>query len=180
MFEEEKKSLGDLDDAELGFIVKHLDGESLEDLFEEYLGEGEEPPTWLLEWSDFLSWEPLFSIEGLDPLSMSCYLIEDSSSDEFWFCDMGCDDQPVIMKVPNDSGTPTVEEVCEIALAYLQDAGDSMLYGDLSIESPTWLPRDQMRDFMRKMMEENEVYTAGGDDELSLESWLDREYGTQK
>jgi hypothetical protein len=87
MFEQEKQSLGQLDDSELGIIVKHLDGEPLEDLFEEYLGEGEEPTTWLDDWSGYWSWEPLFSIDGLDPLSMSCYLIEDSSCDEYWFCE---------------------------------------------------------------------------------------------
>jgi hypothetical protein len=178
MFEEEKTSLGELDETELSLAVKHLDGESFEDIFEECVGEGEEPPAWLLKWSEFWSWEPLFTIGGLDPLSMSCYLIEDSSCDEFWICDKGCDDQPVIMNVPTDSGDPSVEDVSNAAIAYLRKAGDAMLYGDLSIDSPTWLPREQMKDFMSKMMEENDVNTAGGEEELNLEEWLDREYGS--
>lgn len=68
------------------------------------------------------------------------------------------------------------DDVCKGVIGFLDSTGDAVLNGNFSIHSRKWLPRDQMKSFMERKMDECKVYTAGGEKELSLEAWLTREY----
>ncbi len=177
MFETKKTSLGELDEYELAFAVKHMSGMPWEELFEDLDPDMPEAPPWLVDWSEGWSRDAIFTVDDMEPMWMSCYIITDSSNGEFWFCDESVDEQTVLIPIPATSGELTIEAVSKVALDYLHKAGDFMLYGNFSIESPEWLPLDVMKRFMARKMEEHNVAKIAGSKSLTLDEWLVREYG---
>lgn len=177
MFETKKTSLGDLDEGELSFAVKNMGGDSWEELFEDLDPDMPVAPDWLVKWSEDWSKDALFSVDEMDPLWMSCYVISDRSNGEFWLCDESVDDNTVLIRIPSQSGKLTVDAVSKVALDYLDDAGDFMLYGNFTIDSPEWLPLEAVKPFMERKMKEYGVASLHGKDHLALDAWLVREYG---
>lgn len=177
MFETKKTSLGDLDECELGFALKNMSGIPWEELFEDFDPDMPNAPDWLVKWSEYWIKEAIFTVDEMDPMWMSCYVISDRSSTEFWFCDESIDNQSVLIRIPTSSGELTVDAVSKVALDYLDDAGDFMLYGNFMIDAPEWLPLEVIKPFMEQKMKEYGMKSLQGKKDFSLESWLKREYG---
>ena len=180
MFELEKKSFGELDENERGMALTYLNGKTWEEIFEDHLEETSWPPSWLVERSKSWSSERLFSIDEMDPIWICCSLIHDATTSEYWMSDEGPNGFDYFEKMTPAITHLSPDDVCKVVFRFLRGSGGCVLYGNLTIDSAKWLPRAQVKAFMEQKMEENGIHIAGGDQRLSLDAWLDREYGTQK
>ena len=170
MFEEQQNSLGDLDGYDAYGAIKFLKGESWEDIFE---GFEENPPEWLLKWSEDWSADEIFTIDDIDPLIGEYLLVFDESTQEVWAGIHQGDDVAVFQKIPTDCANPDHEVVCDFFLKKLEEIGDYIVYRNLTVESPEWIPREKMEAFLvasLKTLGQSKLY------ELTLEEWLEREY----
>jgi hypothetical protein len=180
MFEIEKHSFGDLEENERDMALTFLKGTSWEEIFKDYLEEESGPPAWLLELSRAWSSDSLFTISQLDPVWSSCSLVHDHSNGDHWLSEEGADGFGYFEKIFPSGTTLSPDDVCKAVFRFLERTGDCVLYGNFSIHSPKWLPGAQMKSFMVRKMERHGFYTAGGEEKLSLEAWLTREYGAAR
>lgn len=172
MFQEEKKSLGDLDSDESEAAVNFLAYDSSwEDLL------GEDPPKWLKAWSDQwncrLLWE--WKIGDGDQFRSTGYLVRDDSNGENWFSNMeegyGEPFQPFI----RPTGEVSSSDVCDFTFKYWGEIlGSSFLDGDLTLVDHNWLPKNKTKRFV-----EDFVDRVGLDHEcnFNVTNWLHRAYG---
>jgi hypothetical protein len=175
MFDDPKTSLGQLDESEQLWAFRFMQGESWADQFECLDEEvGSKPPDWLMKWSDSWTAEPVLTIDDLDPLIGEYVLVVDGTNDEVWAAIHQGDDQVVLERVPVERSEPTCNEVCDFFLKQLEQIGDAVFAGNMTIDAPRWLPRDRMEAFLIRRMKELGRNTMHG---LTLEKWLQREYG---
>jgi hypothetical protein len=174
MFEEEKTSLDQFSDVqEIEAISLFLQDNPWEDEYEP----DEMPPKWLIDWSKNWEAECLWTMD-LGQIFGSGYLIHDRLTDETFFTDLHPEGCCGFEKFDTPTSSLTVDEVCGQTFTYWREImTDTLLFGDVSIHAPKWLPKSLVRVFMKELMTANSKYSTGG---LGLEEWLDREYDTQK
>jgi hypothetical protein len=171
MFETKKVSLAEFaDPLEIEGISTFLQDNPWDESFDPE----DMPPEWLLDWSE--SWEVEY-LWGLDlgEVYGNGYLIHDRSNDETFFSDLHQDGCCGFVKFDRPTQSLSVKEVCDQTFKYWEEVmNDTLLYGDVTINEPKWLPREKVKAFMIQLMAKNDMETTG---DLSLDDWLDREYG---
>jgi hypothetical protein len=175
MFDESKTSVGDLDEGEQLWAFRFLRGDAWDWQFECLdEQEGNKPPDWLVRWSDSWQAEPMVTIDDLDPLIAEYLLVVDTSNNEVWAGIHQGDDQVMFERVPVEGSEPACNEVCDFLLKQLEQIGGAVFTGNMKVDAPRWLPRDRMEAFLIRRMKELGRNTMHG---LTLEKWLQREYG---
>jgi hypothetical protein len=176
MFDEPQISLGDLDEHERGWMLAFLNGTPWEELFES-LEDGSAPPSWLVEWSANWGAESIFTIDEMDPYWSEGHLVTDKSTGESWVVVVEPDETIACFeRVPGTNRTQRVESTWPIILKYLKSIGHFLVLGHLTI-NPRWLPRLSLKDTLTTVMLEAGQTCLQGDPRLTLEEWLQREYG---
>jgi len=171
MFEQQKNSLGALDGFDSYWAFSFLKGESCEEQFESF---NAVPPEWLLSWARQWRGIDIFTIDDIDPLIGEYLLVFDESSGEVWAGIHQGDDVAVFKKIPTTTANPDREVVSDFFLKELERIGDCIMYGNLTVESPEWIPREKMEAFLKDQMRNLNQTTLHG---LKLEQWLTREFG---
>lgn len=176
MFDEPKTSLGDLDQYERGWMLSFLRGTSWEESFES-LEDGSTPPSWLVEWSANWVADSIFTMDEMDPYWCEGHLVTDKSTMESWVVVVEPDETIACFeRVPGTNRKPCLQSVWPIALRYLASIGSFTILGHFTI-NPSWLPCPVMKDFMTTALGEAGQTCMQGDPSLTLEKWLQREYG---
>jgi hypothetical protein len=174
MFETKKTSLEQITDPlEIEAISTFLQDNPWDESFEPE----DIPPKWLLDWSESWDVEWLWGVE-LGEVYGNGYLIHDRSTDETFFTDLHPDGCCGFEKFDTPTKSLSVKDVCDQTFKYWRDVmTDTLVFGDVTINEPKWLPRNEVKAFMQKLMDDNDMDTTG---DLSLDEWLDREYGDAK
>ncbi len=176
MFDEPKTSLGQLDEYEREWMYSFLTGTSWEELFEEEDGM---PKPWLVKWSAKWSMKPLYTVDETDPYSHDGFVIIDESVNEYWFLVAESDGPNVFAPIPNPTGALTPESAWPVVADCLESLGSFLLGAHFAVYDTSLLPVAPMRELLVRLMAESGFTTLEYDDHLTLDVWIEREYGVK-
>lgn len=132
-----------------------------------------QPPDWLVTWSNHWRCDPILSSEGDDWWTCEYELVTDESNSEVWIMvhqGVGGDYVTGFERIATNRDAPNTDEVRGYIADVLESIGDELCRGSFTITSPQWLPRNQMEEYLQSASIEQV-------DSLPLEDWLLREYG---
>ena len=174
MFEKRVRSLRDLTDCELRWAIDFLNGTPWAEQFDEFEDLGP-PPMWLIDWSATWERSSIYFLVA-DPFYEHGHLVNDRGADEVWFVIEGEDNTAkCVAQVLTSVSPPIANTVCPVVLRHL-DALASAAIDYHFVVNPKWLPREEMRTLLRRVMCENNVACLECDTNLTLDRWLQREY----
>lgn len=176
MFDEPKTSLSQLDQYERERMYSFLTGIPWKELFEDEDGT---PEPWLVEWSATWSMQPLYTIDETDPYSHDGFVIHDESVNEYWFLVAESDGPNVFAPIPNPTGALTPESAWPVVADCLESLGSYLLGAHFTIHDSSLLPAEAMRELLVRLMAESAFTTLEYDDDLTLDDWIQREYGVE-
>ena len=177
MFDDTKTSLGHLDEYEFENLVGIVEDKNLDEWFEEYYFDEPDdlkqtPPDWLRKWTGSLE---ISSLSTLDCGNVWSF--------EKIICDNGANESYLFSKYPDNtlrrellpvgSSGLTADLVWPHVRRVFDEYGKSLLYGDLTIQCASLLPRKFVEAYLTEKMKQFGLSEVGG---KNLGSWLESNY----
>lgn len=171
MFETPVKSIGDLDEYEFEAIIRVCEGETWE-----YYEDDGPTPDWVIDWCKSLGVIPIYSLGELDPVYASLGIIWDDREKACWFYCQYPDNTLLKDRVPVAREGLTPEILWPFILSELNDIGDSILFGEFTINAPSLIAKRDLKAYMEELMKANQMERLVGGTGPTLEQWLEAQF----